>query len=245
MSNTTSKYVFIEVIEDQAYLIDFRIVSNLEEYKDVMKYIDPKYVFVTNRTDNDLVDDIFKNIDIFEMYDKEDKEDQKLTNDLQLYLVPQIEELDGLAERYANNKALKDGYMDWKWYHQFYEDNFERIMLELIIQNATAVVEKQMNTVHIWLCEAPDNVKVYSHQDVNIHIDSNNNSDIHTYDISWFSQNTISKGYNVIVYNGYGTIDLNKLLANKSSYTDREIRSAHNVYKMLMSNAFKFKAMEK
>ena len=229
-TNKASKYVFIEVIEDQAYLIDFRIISNIEEYKDVIKYIEPKYVFVTNRTDNDLANDIFDNIDIFECYDKEDKEDQKVTNDLQLYLVPQIEELSAFSETKG-----------WEWSNKYYDKAFEKIMMELLSKTDTVVIEKQMNTIHIWLCEAPTNVLIQPYQTVYTHVNSNIAGDIDTYDTSWFSQSSIRKGYNVIVYNGYGNIDLSILLANKLCYTDREIRPSHNVYKMLMAGAFKFK----
>lgn len=64
---------------------------------------------------------------------------------------------------------------------------------------------------------------------------------IRTYCLDFFSFDTLEKGYDVIVVFRSGYIQLSELLDNTGEYTDKEIRKAHNVHKMLVAGAFKFK----
>ena len=60
--------------------------------------------------------------------------------------------------------------------------------------------------------------------------------------LNFFSFDYLGKGYDVIVRKLNGQkIVLSELLENTGVYTDKEIRKAHNVYKMLLAGAIRFR----
>ena len=60
--------------------------------------------------------------------------------------------------------------------------------------------------------------------------------------ITFFNFNLLDKGYDVKVVKKNGEyILLSELLHGDSTYTEREIRKTHNVYKMLIADCFSFK----
>jgi uncharacterized protein (UPF0335 family) len=66
---------------------------------------------------------------------------------------------------------------------------------------------------------------------------------IYTNCLDFFSFSTLDKGYDVKVVRANGDFILLKdLLKNDKTYTNREIRKAHNVHKMLLANTFVFKS---
>lgn len=72
---------------------------------------------------------------------------------------------------------------------------------------------------------------------------SKSNALIHTNCLDFFSFTYLDKGYDVIVQKANGDyIILSELLCDAANqYTNKEIRKAHNVRKLLIANKFKFK----
>lgn len=66
---------------------------------------------------------------------------------------------------------------------------------------------------------------------------------IYTNCLDFFSFSSLHRGYDVKVVKSNGDyILLSELRNNDNAYTMREIREAHNVYKLLLANAFAFKS---
>ena len=70
------------------------------------------------------------------------------------------------------------------------------------------------------------------------------NGNIATYDTTIFCFDTLDKGYDVILLKKNEFIRLSELLENKYDYTNKEMRRAHNVFKMFRANAFKWRSMK-
>ncbi len=65
------------------------------------------------------------------------------------------------------------------------------------------------------------------------------NGDFNTCCLSFFSQEIFG---NVIIVKKDGSyIDKNEVLSNKYDYTDKNIKRSHNIYKMFMTGAFKWR----
>lgn len=67
----------------------------------------------------------------------------------------------------------------------------------------------------------------------------NNNTNFNTNVLEFFSTETPS---NVVVLKRDGSyIDRNELMSNKGNYTLKEMRTAHNIQRMLVAGAFKWR----
>lgn len=65
---------------------------------------------------------------------------------------------------------------------------------------------------------------------------------IYTTCLDFFSFSSLDKGYDVKVIKRSGDyILLSELLIEGNGYTNKNIRKAHNVHRMLLANAFSFK----
>jgi len=86
---------------------------------------------------------------------------------------------------------------------------------------------------------------------------NNNKGSIYTNCLSFFNFSSLNKGYDVIIMkkliscNGpnsiiekYDLIHLSELIKNNGEYTKKEIRSTHNLYKMLIANSFQWQRKE-
>lgn len=67
-------------------------------------------------------------------------------------------------------------------------------------------------------------------------------TEIHTNCLDFFSFNSLDHGYDVRVEKQNGDYILLSELLGENPYTRKIIRQAHNVHKLLIANAFDFKA---
>lgn len=68
----------------------------------------------------------------------------------------------------------------------------------------------------------------------------NNVEEIHTNCLSFFDFRMFDYDYNVIIISRIGYIDMKELLNGDITYTYREIRRSHNIYKMFLANSFEW-----
>jgi hypothetical protein len=110
---------------------------------------------------------------------------------------------------------------------------FHRVLTEL--ENGI-----KTKTIHIHMSRSPQNA--LSYLQVKEAIDKEQET-IYTCCIDFFSTSVFQKGYEVIVYKDDEMMSLIELMlhSNKHNYTDKDIRLAHNLPKMLKANYFTFK----
>lgn len=102
-------------------------------------------------------------------------------------------------------------------------------------------MNRPTKVINIYVDSFPHDNKIVPRNDVYECI-YNNVSEISTYDISFFCFDYLLQfDYNVIILSNDGILDLWEIYNNVPGYTDREIRPAHNVYKLYKSDAFTFK----
>ena len=101
-----------------------------------------------------------------------------------------------------------------------------------------------MKTIHIDLDGThSDSERIFAHDEILKRTDNYvpyGYSSIWTYDPSFFCFDWLSKGWDVVVYRDGKTISLTSLLRNDRTHTNKHMRIAHNVYRMLIAGAFTF-----
>ncbi len=65
-----------------------------------------------------------------------------------------------------------------------------------------------------------------------------------TYDASIFSFCNLKKGVDVVLLKKNEYIRLSELLENKYNYTQKEMRPAHNAFKMFVAGAFNWRSLK-
>jgi hypothetical protein len=104
-----------------------------------------------------------------------------------------------------------------------------------------SIVTKTNKTINIYVDET--DIKVQSHNKVKEMIKDGVNV-INTHCLNFFCfDNFLLRNYEVIIHNGEGGyIKISELLGDAKDYgVDKELRKVHNVYKMFIAGAFKFK----
>lgn len=89
---------------------------------------------------------------------------------------------------------------------------------------------------HIWFCKCLTN-EINCNTPFDVEKALNEDwTHIHTYQVSSVTTNLIEMGYHIFVHPYKGEVF--ELTLGNCANTDKEIRSTHNLHKMLMNNAF-------